>query len=221
MEAIDAEYTPIPELTDLATLRREWKGVTPEGFNFEISHHGQNEKYSPWGTWCYYITIQEEQVHPAVWKKLWLRAKGFSSYGGMPHYNYYDAPFYDVHWHCGVTYYNKHKSVDTNKRHVKIGCDYAHYWDDDRRALYNERWLFDDVLKTSRELGEMLRPKVRCGWIGQWFDPAYNMVKEMKGQGYNQQGYLSPAGLGNRSKDMRQRRNKELTKLGFEHLVVE
>jgi hypothetical protein len=159
-----------------------------------------------------------------LFEEFWLAVDRYMDRSGgqkMPVYDYYKPRWSDAKWHGGVTWYEKKQVVDTDQRYVKIGCDYNHIWDDDSKAAYNENWIYQDCLKTSRMLAQLYKFKVRCGYSGHYFYPEYCVAHTLEVAGYSQKGFLSPAGAGDRSKWMRRERNTALKKLGLDHLCIE
>lgn len=189
--------------------KRIWNGTSPEGLAYEIQFWGVGSMCDGHGMWNYYITIGQDQLRPGDWEKAWLpvsdtwkRSDGHED----PSYAYWGSVLDDGDFHGGITFYEKRAQVDGDRRWVKVGCDYGHLWDRERGYEYTVDEVRRDALNTCRKLAELLRPFVRCGYSGQFFDPRFNMAPEVPGwKGL----FLSPAGLGARSAWARKDREKD------------
>ena len=145
------------------TWKREYKGVA-----YTLSHHGVSD-YSPAGTWCFYIHLLEPQFQRAEDFALFDREPEVVEFGGSHRetYRYEDVP--DYGFHGGITFYERNLYVDRDgktQKALKIGCDYAHLWDE--RSGY---WQgLDDVDADAKQLIDALTKavplKVRCAYCG-------------------------------------------------------
>lgn len=154
---------------------------------YEISNHGRNKRHyrgdevieeaGP-GTWCYYVAVEEGMLDPADFEKFWLQPCAERRRPDQPSYDYMSAAFACVHWHGGITYYEKRGGLDGAQRIVKMGCDFAHYWDDGRD--YDFASVEFEAKKTIDELRDMFVFKRRCVYSGKWY-PADQMT-EVKGR---------------------------------------
>lgn len=177
-------------------------GDSPEGIRYEVSNHRiRKDDYRPDGTWCYYLIIFEDQVSPEVWDEIWLEDKPnethYKSLGRYIH-DYYASSLSSLDWHGGITYYEKNVDYNTGKRSIKVGCDYAHLWDEGN--FYDENCVRYDALKTCAEFAERYKTKVKCGWNGDYFDPKADVSENVVG---GWKGFLSPAGFAQRSAYLR------------------
>ena len=101
-----------------------WSG-RHKGVVFEI----QNFKLGDRDQWAFYLLIPLEQVPEEVRERLWLPPQKQERV--WIHYDYYgESLIYDIRWHGGCTFYEKHGGFDGHPRLVKMGCDYGHLWDE-------------------------------------------------------------------------------------------
>jgi hypothetical protein len=138
------------------------------------------------GVWNYYVLFNELQTDEfeQAWlppSKEWLRSNGTVT----PTYDYYNSVLNDGEFHGGITFYEKQDRVDVSLRRVKVGCDYAHYWDE--ASSYNENILKMDAINTINKLDRIFRFKRRCRWNGTWL-PA-DQMKEINGVLYSPEGF--------------------------------
>lgn len=141
---------------------------TYKGISFLISQHGIGDSYRPEGTWCYYLLINEKQL-PNEYKKDFILEPKFDDKGRLSH-DYYDTKIADLDWHCGITYYSKEGGADGEPIIIKIGCDYAHYWDENK--VYDKDCLLHDVKASIRKLFELFPDiKIRSHYYGGYFRP--------------------------------------------------
>jgi hypothetical protein len=127
-----------------------------KGINFLISLHGVDDTYRPDGTWCYYLLINEKQL-PDEYRKDFILEPVFDDKGRLSH-DYYATNIADLDWHCGITYYSKEGGADGEPITVKIGCDYAHYWDEGK--FFDVDIVLNDV-KGSIDKLYALYPKIK------------------------------------------------------------
>ena len=131
--------------------------------------------YSRQGAWCYYLMLRQEQFYPADWDRLRLK-KEDKQLGGLSwhrHWTYDDFPDLDAHggWTYGeLTVYLGKDGQEYE--HVKVGCDYAHLWDQEAGYWQGRA----DVEKDAKHSIELLcamfpRRRERCGYSGKWDDP--------------------------------------------------
>jgi hypothetical protein len=161
---------------------------------YEIVNHGRRARDhdygdEPKGTWNYYVSINEKVLDPAHFAEFWLepaaesrlRSDGWNE----PSYAYYSAPFADADWHGGVTLYEKKGGIDGAPRHVRIGCDFAHLWDEGRT------YDFADVERKAKRTIDALRAiypfKRRCVYTGIWL-PEDQMIVGERGNLYSPEG---------------------------------
>lgn len=207
LEALDARLASrgtvqtrsIPEGLEEST---EWTGRSPEGLNYSIKFWGKGHMCDGHGMWNYYIHLYQQQFTPEQWARVWLPLREVAKWGGgTPLYDEWESVFQSYgEFHGGVTHYSKRAVVDVEgQQSVKVGCDYGHAFDRDRGYPYDVHSVNRDALYTCRLLAAELKPRMRCDWTGAYFDPAYDMAPS------DYKGHLSPAGLGGRSRALRER----------------
>lgn len=96
-----------------------------------------------------------------------------------------------------MTWYSKEAGFDGDPRVVKIGCDYAHYWD--QGGYYTLETVTRDAIGTIDALRRMYEFYRRDPWNGKWL-PESEMV-EHEGTLY------SPGGLEQRIAFLAERTN--------------
>lgn len=160
---------------------------------YEIVNHGrrpQDRDYGdePRGTWNYYVLVSEKSLDPEHFAEFWLspaqlhmRGDGWSE----PTYSYYRARFAEAEWHGGVTFYEKKGGLDGDHRCVKIGCYFAHPWDEGR--TYNFAEVEFKAKRTIDELRAMYPFKRRCVYTGIWL-PEAQMIPDERGHLYSPEG---------------------------------
>lgn len=166
------------------------------GVRYEIVNHGRTKHdfvggemvVSPGpGTWCYYVIVSEAMLPPELFAEFWLEPSSVEPHrSGFPRiaYGYYAAKFAQVDWHGGVTFYEKSGGIDGAQRYVKIGCDFAHLWDEGREFDYAQ--VEQECIETIRQLQAMYPFRRRCPYYGTYHDQA-EMV-EYKGRLYAKEG---------------------------------
>jgi hypothetical protein len=171
-----------------------WNATGPGQLDYEIKHWGVPHMNDGRGVWNYYVYLREAQLTPDAWAKVWpepVRFMDRSAGYKQPIFDEYNSALADADWHGGITFYERHVDYDCGLRHVKVGCDFSHYWDRDR--IYDLERVQREAVNTCEKLAALLTPLARCSYTGQYFDPAF--IADVPG--YN--GVISPAGLGARS----------------------
>ncbi|HWT40994.1 MAG TPA: hypothetical protein VN081_07075 [Dongiaceae bacterium] len=133
---------------------------------YDVRSHGVQPSS---GTWCYYVVVSEKMLPPDQFEKFWLPPANFherSDGSKDPIYAYNDAGFCGADWHGGVTFYEKSGGIDGATRYVKIGCDFAHYWDEGRE--YDFAHVEHEAKATVQQLIEMYPFYSRCPYSGSW-----------------------------------------------------
>jgi hypothetical protein len=148
---------------------------------YEVSNHGRDQSESlrgSQGTWCYYVTVDERMVDAETFANFWLPPGEMYSSGRGPSYDYMSADFASLHWHGGITYYEKLGGLDGAPRAVKMGCDFAHYWDQGR--TYDFADVEYEAKQTIDEMRERYVFRRQCVYSGKWF-PESDLVDNGKG----------------------------------------
>jgi hypothetical protein len=154
--------------------------------SFEVTNHGRTsfEGFDrSRGTWCYYVYVNELMMNAQEFAEFWLAPQGEYAKGHVG-YGYSDARWAYAVWHCGVTWYSKVSGFDGEPRGVKIGCDYAHYWDEG--GYYNLNIVKQDAIDTIEALPKMYTFYRRDPYNGVWL-PVEQMT-EHKGNLYSPEG---------------------------------
>lgn len=130
-------------LEEIAPLRLTRVWVTSyRGVVIEVNHHGVSV-FSPHGTWCGYLRLGSKW-HPEI-----LKLRGTSEIIQLMDFPvercnpfWYETEGFE--WNGDVTFYEE---VTDAFGHIllKIGCDYAHFWDDERRHTLNEMAVLCDM----------------------------------------------------------------------------
>jgi hypothetical protein len=161
---------------------------------FEVSNHSRRERDDYFGadrsggTWCYYVIVGEQMLSAEEFAEFWLEPSGVhtrASGWDMPSYDYYSARFAAANWHGGVTYFEKLGGIDGQPRFVKIGCDFAHLWDEGR--FYDYEIVEREAIATIEALRAMYSFRRRCAWNGKWL-PEAEMVAGEHGRLYSPDG---------------------------------
>ncbi len=149
------------------------------GVHYEITNHARDGHCGSGGTWCYYVIINEEMVGEAF-AEFWLPPQLVEGFGGNKtriSYDYLSASFVQVDWHCGVTYYEKYGGIDGERRYVKIGCDFAHYWDEGHQ--YDFSYVQHEAEETIYQLKQKHSFLFRCPYFGT-YQPESEMLPHPK-----------------------------------------
>lgn len=146
------------------TWKREHKGIM-----YTLSHHGISD-YRPEGTWCYYIHLHSNLFINDEDFKLFDREpekKEMSVGSYWETYDYNSVP--DYGFHGGITYYSADKFMDKTgeyRKSLKIGCDYAHLWDQECGYYQGLNEVDQDCKKLIDELVSHHPVKLRCQYSG-------------------------------------------------------
>lgn len=147
----------------------KWRGEY-NGIGYELSWHGRSD-YMPQGTWCWYIFVSSQQFYPDDWVKLRLEREdkqllGSSWYGGWTWGEMFTLLSKD-----GIEY-----------EQVKVGCDYAHYWDQERGYPDTKASVERDVKRSIDLLCSMFpNRRERCEYSGK-FDNAKEFYTARNGR---------------------------------------
>ena len=142
---------------------------THKGINYELSHFGVSE-YKPEGSWCWYIHLYEN---------MFINPEDFARFDREPElrelspgsvwetYPYSDVP--DYGFHGGITFYDRDTFVAKDGqryKHIKMGCDYNHLWDEESGYWQGLTAIERDAQKYIDGLVEAVAFKIRCGYSG-------------------------------------------------------
>lgn len=137
-------FTP-PERQDC--YRGSYRGI-----GYKILRHAIGMAHTPEskGIWNYYVYIPEKKS--PIFASLWLPSEKRKDFNFVTH-DYY-AAFGQVNFHGGITFYAKHGEVEGH-RVVEVGCDYNHYWDQERGYSASLEEVTQDCLATIDHLFEL------------------------------------------------------------------
>jgi len=137
------------EKKKIVDKQENWK-FTYKGIHCLIVHWGSAEmqpkgEIQPGGIWNSYIIIQKKQL-PKQFRKLLCKFKASPLPPKRKYWDYYKLEnYFDMHG--GLTYYEPLRDEFTGDIiAVKVGCDYAHAFDDNYN--YNEEWVKKDLEKS-------------------------------------------------------------------------
>ncbi len=145
--------------------RKVWTGIY-RGVAFEIQNFSLGFKEMQ--AWTHYLLIPlDDQLSPENADKLWLPPR----YNKLPvskrEYLVYDYEGTGIEFHGGCTFYEKTSGVDDKRRHIKIGCDYQHLWDEGQQ--YSVESVYREVKESIDSFIELYGPvKVRSTGDGKW-----------------------------------------------------
>lgn len=161
----------IPTHDDFLGCNARWKGEFL-GVSYELSWHGCSD-YNRTGTWCYYLIVRSEQFYPDDWAKLRLEGEDRQwPEGGSwrRHWDYDKWPDLEPHggWTFGemMTYLGR-----DGKEHelVKVGCDYAHLWDEESGHFESKSLVEADAKRSIQMLVELFpRRRQKCDYSGMY-----------------------------------------------------
>jgi len=144
-----------------------WHG-DHENVRYEINRMEREDlDGNPMEWWTFYLIIPLMQLPENVRERFWLEPV----YDGLrAYYRYYEEEYIaSLDWHIGCTYYEKIKGVDIQRRIVKIGCDYEHYWDEGH--YYSLEYVEKEAKECIDSLWRMIpNMRIRCGWCGKWVE---------------------------------------------------
>lgn len=189
-QGVIAVVAGFPITSDVSLRKRgEHEDVSYEIVNHSRSKfdlHAMSMRPSS-GTWCYYVMVNEAMLPPELFAEFWLDPSHVEPHrSGFPRisYDYYGARFAQVDWHGGVTFYEKSGGIDGARRYVKIGCDFAHLWDED--CEYDLAHVETEAKATINQLMALYSFNRRCPYYGS-YHPASEMV-EHNGRLYSVDG---------------------------------
>lgn len=114
------------DVRDKKVYTGRYKAVPFEIVNWSFQSTPEDE---PKSNWNYYLFLFDKAC--VDFKTLWLKPKVSRFSEASPwrnHFDYFDV-FANVGMHGGITYYEKFG--EGVERHVKIGCDFMHLYDDE------------------------------------------------------------------------------------------
>jgi len=156
----------------LLRYNAKYRGILIEVHNFKRTELDEREI----DRWTYYIYVSpdhipDKKLADGVWLNPQYDEKGRQSY------DYFLSWLNDLEWHGGITWYSKTSSPDDRIRVAKIGCDYAHLFDDGQ--FYNERYVFSEACATVDQfIARVPNYKMYCGTVGGYWLPSEGIMAE-------------------------------------------
>ena len=118
--------------------------------------------------WNYYLFLVEDQI-PNDFDAIWLKGERLTLGGKESRhifYRYEDTWISNLEWHGGCTYYEKISGFDNAKRAVKVGCDYAHFWDEGH--TYSISDIEQDVIECIDSMVRNIKVLQWCAYCGEY-----------------------------------------------------
>lgn len=103
-------------------------------FVYEIVRWGKYLDGLP--QWNSYIYISDKKLLDIFWSEDRCEYAKFVSFKAH-------SMLENLPWNCGQTFY--HQVIDNEHRYIKIGDDYQHYWDENKRSGYNEKYIEENI----------------------------------------------------------------------------
>ena len=155
----------------IPNLKRAWRGEH-DGVQFEVQNF---TPYPGRDAWTFYLFICLDRIpEKSQPETYWLPPQKDEK--GRIHYDYYAHSILNsIEWHRGITWYSKKHGFDGEKRVVKVGCDFRHYWDEGQ-SFCIETVLYEaiEAVKSFRRL--VPGYKYWCHWNGSLHSPSEVIV---------------------------------------------
>jgi len=144
-----------------------WYGEQ-RGVRWEVIRWKLGDKFR----WNYYLFIPIGQIPDESKKAMILKARRWQASEDCPvhvMFNYGGMPIIDdLDWHGGLTFYEKEFDSMRQLTGIKLGCDYAHLFDEDRSYTHGQ--IMEDCFRTIDKLWELVpNLKMRCQWNGEYY----------------------------------------------------
>ena len=125
--------------------------------------------------WNYYLYLPIEQIPPEFHKYFILTGKYEKMTAESREWLSYDymgtSYISDLDWHGGIAFYEKHQDGEGKVDMVKLGCDYAHYFDEQEGYPYTIEYVLMECKQSIDKLHELIpNLKVSCRWNGKYYD---------------------------------------------------
>lgn len=135
------------------------------GVPYEIKHWRFSDGKPQWN---YYIFLIEPQI-PEAFPSLWLKGKP-SNIGGKTRifYDYGNTLIANLEWHMGCTFYEKVSGFDKQTRIIKVGCDYAHLYDEGKNYSISD--IERDVMDCIKSLVDRVKVLQWCSYCGDYVE---------------------------------------------------
>lgn len=137
--------------------------------------------------WNYYLYLPIDQI-PIKFHKFFVLKGAYKklSPNGQAHLFYdYNRTSYisNLDWHGGLTFYEKHLDGEGKLIGIKLGCDYAHHFDEQHGYPYDLHYVLMETQQTIDKLHNLIpNLKVACQWNGKFYDK--HKCKELPQGGY-------------------------------------
>lgn len=171
---------------DKLNYRETWDG----------EHRGVSFQVSRWRLgWAYYLTIPVKQLpdDKQMFFNLDIKTSEFNGRERF-YYEYSSAVIVsDLEWHGGITFYEKIRDDSGVTVAYKLGCDFAHLWDEgvsyeQTRIVFEAHQSIDELIRRVPNL------KLRCAWNGQYYseDETYLTDKDVRVALENKEAWEKP-----------------------------
>jgi len=117
--------------------------------------------------WNYYLYLPIEQI-PTKYRKFFVIKGKYNKLSpdgqSYLYYDYLNTSYVsDLDWHGGITLYEKQLDGEGKLIGVKLGCDYAHYFDEQSSYSYDIDYVFMETKNTIDKLHKLIPSlKVSC-----------------------------------------------------------
>jgi hypothetical protein len=154
----------------------KWNGIY-KGVNFEICKFISNYEHKEHWTFYLYLSLDRIPVENKP-NSYWLKPRKDEKFPNYIYYDYYKHPVISsIDFHCGCTWYSKEKGFDGDRKVIKIGCDYSHFYDE--RNHYTIDILTNDVQKSIDSfLNFVPGYKYKCCGNGKLYNLSEGIVKD-------------------------------------------
>ena len=134
----------------------EYRDIRFEIINWRLG--GNNKGSFP--CWNYYLYLPIDQIPPKYQRYFILKGeyrKLFPNRQEHLIYEYSGASYIsNFDWHGGISFYEKKLDGEGKLIGIKLGCDYAHYFDEQAGYLYDLDYVLMEVKQTIDKLHELI-----------------------------------------------------------------
>jgi hypothetical protein len=156
----------------LLEIQNEYNGVEYSIKRWKLfdGEMPDNTDVDAFGTWNYYLYIPVAQIPEEDRDRFLASSDVFRlSPESTPclQYDYHDTDFGSLPFHGGITWYSiEGAECGLEWGSIKVGCDYAHYFDQDKK--YTLESVQKEVCETIDELHKIVNLLSRCEWCGRY-----------------------------------------------------
>lgn len=145
-----------------------------KSISWSVTLHGfppnKPSDFSMW-TLCFYVFVNVNNLSEETLALTDLPHKTFGTKNQYKHFPGADTPFYDLPWHCGMTYSEKKFDAEGVLVGFEFGCDYGHAWDFEQ--YYSWGSVKQDAIDCVEAMfAKGLIEKVWCCGNGNWYPPS-------------------------------------------------